>query len=75
MIYQIKLKGELDESWSDWLGEVEIASEQAEDGSVITTILVDAADQPALFGVLDRIRDLNLVLINVNRKENDSVMK
>jgi hypothetical protein len=46
MIYQIKLKGELDQSWSDWLGEVEITSEQAEDGSVITTILVNAADQP-----------------------------
>jgi hypothetical protein len=75
MFYQIKLKGELDQSWSDWLGEVEITTEQAEDGSMITTILVDAADQPALFGVLDRIRDLNLILINVNRKGNDAVMK
>jgi hypothetical protein len=67
MIYQIKLKGELDQSWSDWLGEVEITSEQAEDGSIITSILVDAADQPALFGVLDRIRDLNFTLIQVSR--------
>jgi hypothetical protein len=67
MIYQIKLKGELDQSWSDWLGEVEITTEQAEDGSMITTILVDAADQPALFGVLDRIRDLNFILIQVSR--------
>jgi hypothetical protein len=67
MIYQIKLKGELDQSWSDWLGEVEITAEQAEDGSVITTILVDAADQPTLFGVLDRIRDLNFTLIQVSR--------
>jgi hypothetical protein len=67
MIYQIKLKGELDQSWSDWLGEVEITSEQAEDGSVITTILVNAADQPTLFGVLDRIRDLNFVLLQVTR--------
>ena len=67
MIYQIKLKGELDQSWSDWLGEVEITTEQAEDGSVITAILVDAADQPVLFGVLDRIRDLNFTLIQVKR--------
>jgi hypothetical protein len=67
MIYQIKVQGELDQSWSDWLGEVEITAEQAEDGSVITTLMVDAADQPALFGVLDRIRDLNFILIQVSR--------
>ena len=67
MIYQINIKGELDQSWSDWLGEVEITTEQAEDGSVITAILVDAADQPVLFGVLDRIRDLNFTLIQVKR--------
>jgi hypothetical protein len=30
---------------------------------------VDVPDQPALFGILDRIRDLNLVLINVISKE------
>jgi hypothetical protein len=69
MIYQIKIKGALDRSWSDWLGEVEITTEQAEDGFVITTMLVDAADQPALFGILDRIRDLNLILIHVIRIE------
>lgn len=67
MIYQIKIKGALDRSWSDWLGEAEITTEPVEDGSVITTMLVDAADQPALFGVLDHIRDLNLILIHVVR--------
>jgi hypothetical protein len=67
MIYQIKVQGELDQSWSDWLGEVEITAERAEDGSMITTLMVDAADQPALFGVLDHLRDLNFVLIQVSR--------
>jgi hypothetical protein len=67
MIYQIKVQGELDQSWSDWLGGVEITAERAEDGSMITTMIVNAADQPALFGVLDRIRDLNFILIHVSR--------
>jgi hypothetical protein len=67
MIYQIKVQGELDQSWTDWLGEVEITAERAEEGSMITTLMVEAADQPALFGVLDRIRDLNFVLIQVSR--------
>lgn len=67
MIYQLKVKGELDQSWSEWLGSIQITSEKQEDGSVITTLKVDAADQSALFGILDRIRDLNLTLILVTR--------
>jgi len=64
MKYQIKIKGALDESWSDWLGEMEITCAE-EDGAVTTTIRGEAPDQPALFGILDRIRDLNLALISV----------
>jgi hypothetical protein len=65
MIYQINIKGQLDQSWSNWLGDVEITSNMAEDGTEITTLTVDVIDQPALFGILDRIRDLNLALITV----------
>ncbi len=65
MVYQIRLKGELDQSWRHWLGDVRLSCETADDGSVITTLIADFADQPALFGALDRIRDLNLVLISV----------
>jgi hypothetical protein len=71
MIYQINVKGELDQSWIDWLGGVEITSNLAEDGAAITTLTVEVIDQPAVFGILDRIRDLNLVLINVIDKEGD----
>jgi hypothetical protein len=67
MVYQIKVKGELDKSWSDWLGSGILSSERDEDGSTITTLTVDAADQPVLFGILDRIRDLNILLISVTR--------
>ena len=65
MVYQIIVKGELDRTWSDWLGKAQITAEVAEDGSAITSMRVEAVDQPALFGILDRIRDLNLVLITV----------
>ena len=71
MIYQINLRGELDQSWTDWLGEVKITSNVAEDGTAISTLTVDVIDQSALFGILDRIRDLNFVLINVISKEGD----
>lgn len=65
MIYQLKVAGELDKSWSDWLGSIQIISESQEDGAVFTTLTVDATDQSALFGILDRIRDLNIRLISV----------
>jgi hypothetical protein len=63
MLYRIKVKGELDQTWSDWLGGPMIARELAQDGSVITVLT--ATDQPTLFGILDSIRDLNLILIAV----------
>ena len=65
MIYQIKILGELDQTWSNWLGNAEIELALMEDGSVVTTLTVNVADQPALFGILDRIRDLNLGLIKL----------
>jgi len=65
MIYQIEIKGELDQSWSDWLGKVEITSSRTEDDAAISILIVEVVDQLALFGILDRIRDLNLDLLNV----------
>lgn len=65
MVYQITIKGNIDKSWFDWLGQVEIFSELQSDGSVITTLMVDTEDQSTLFGILDRIRDLNIPLITV----------
>lgn len=64
MKYQIKVAGVLDESWSDWLGSVEIFCDE-ENASLVTINCDEVPDQPALFGILDRIRDLNLSLISV----------
>jgi len=65
MVYQIKVKGKLDESWSNWLGNVQITSASTEDGTWVTTLVVEVPDPPALFGILDHIRDLNLTLASV----------
>lgn len=68
MIYQIKFQGTLDKSWSDWLGEVELHSEPADTGGPLTLLSVELVDQAALYGVLDRLRDLNLKLISVTQQ-------
>ncbi len=67
MVYQIRVKGRLDESWSDWLGNVRITASQETDGTWTTALVGEVPDQPALFGILDRVRDLNLCLISVRQ--------
>ena len=59
--YRIRVKGHLDDRWSDWLGG--LAIQRQEDG---TTLLVGpVVDQAALHGVITRIRDLGLPLLSV----------
>jgi hypothetical protein len=72
MIYLIKIKGKLDPSWSEWLSGAEIAAARDDRGAPITLIRVDATDQPALFGILDRIRDLNLLPISIERIDQEA---
>jgi hypothetical protein len=71
MVYQIKINGKLDKGWSDWLYGAVIVSDLEADGTIITTLTIDATDQPALFGILDRIRDMNLLLTSVERIEKE----
>jgi hypothetical protein len=64
--YRIKLKGHLDNAWSDWFEEMAISSEGG-----VTILTGQVADQAALHGLLTRIRDLNLNLLSVERMESD----
>jgi hypothetical protein len=65
LIYQVKLKGHLDDDWDDWFGGVTVTLE--EEGTTLLTCYV--VDQAALHGLLRQIRDLGLPLISVNRIE------
>jgi hypothetical protein len=66
-VYQIKVRGKLDESWSDWLSGMTITSE-----SGITTLTGPVADQAALRGLLSKSWALNLILISAIRIETNS---
>ena len=63
--YQIRVPGELDESWVDWVAGMTITVEsEGEDPPV--TILTGTVDQAALHGVLRQLYSLGLPLISVN---------
>ena len=64
--YRIRLKGCMEDTWSDWFEEMAISTEGDE-----TILTGQVADQAALHGLLIRIRDLNLTLLAVERIEPD----
>jgi hypothetical protein len=64
-VYQVKVPGHLDESWSDWAGGMVIEVKSEGDGQPVTT-LTGTIDQAALHGLLRRLYSLGLPLISVN---------
>lgn len=62
--YEIKVPGELDESWSDWDGKMAITVESVGEGRAVTT-LTGVVDQAALHSLLRRLYSLGLPLISV----------
>jgi hypothetical protein len=61
--YEIRLQGHLDALWAS---QFEVAS-LAHQGDGTTLLQLAVVDQSALHGLLQRIRDLGLLLISVNR--------
>ncbi len=66
-IYQIAVQGSLDPEWGAWLHDLTLTSAKAGEQS-ITTLCGPVADQAALRGILNKLWDLNLTLIRVERK-------
>jgi hypothetical protein len=63
-VYEILIEGHLSAQWSDWFDGLAIQNEPTGETRLTGVI----ADQSALYGVLTKIHDLNLVLISVFRR-------
>ena len=63
--YEIRVKGHLDQEWSEWFAGLAIGYDA--DGS--TVLRGPLADEAALHGVLIKVRGLALPLLAVNRVE------
>jgi hypothetical protein len=57
---EIRVKGRIDERWSDWFEGLAISYAEGE-----TILTGNVADQSALYGLLAKLRDLGLALISV----------
>jgi hypothetical protein len=65
--YEIRVNGVLGSGWSAWFDDLQITS----DDRGQTTIAGPIADQAALHGLLAKIRDLGLELLEVRRTDPD----
>jgi hypothetical protein len=66
--YEIIVQGRLDPQRSRWFEGMTLTYiENGESGLACTRIAGPVIDQPALHGLLTKIRDLNLILISVRR--------
>lgn len=63
---EIRVKGRIDEYWSDWFEGLEITHPETGDETILVGLV---ADQSALYGLLSNLGALGLPLLSVNRIE------
>ena len=60
-LYEIRIKGHLDDRWADWFGGLTLTPD--ENGH--TLLAGPVVDQAALHGLLKKVRDLGMPLLSV----------
>ena len=63
--YWIRVLGEIDASWSDRLGGMEISIDRSGGDGPVTTLKGSQMDEAALSGILETLYELHLSVIEV----------
>jgi hypothetical protein len=69
IVYQIRVEGVIDARWSEWFYGLTICPQASGDTTLLTG---PVRDQAALCGLLDKVRDLGLPLLSVDRVDTAS---
>lgn len=64
---EIKVTGQIDEQWSEWLGGLDI-HHTAPNKTILSGYI---SDQAALYGIIARLRDLGLQLNSIHNDDVD----
>jgi hypothetical protein len=65
--YEICVQGHIGQAWSRWFDDLVV--EELDDGT--TVLRGDLPDQAALHGLLNKVRDLGMTLLSVERARDD----
>jgi hypothetical protein len=71
-IYRIKVEGKLNKRWSDWFNGMQIVNVNEFSPNPVTVLQGPISDQSALRGMLIKLWDLNLTLVEVIRIDAES---
>jgi hypothetical protein len=63
--YRIRVQGRLDPRWSSWFDRMSLT--RGDDGT--TVLRGPVGDQAALHGLIERVRDLGLTLLEVTHED------
>lgn len=63
-LYEIRVRGQLDPGWAEWFEGMEVAHAENE-----TVLRGRVRDQAALYGMLNKLRNLGLELLEVECQE------
>jgi hypothetical protein len=63
--YEIRIQGALDPRWSAWFHGIELDIVYTSQDLPITTIRCQSSDQAQLRGILNKVWDLNLIVLSV----------
>ena len=66
---EIRVKGHIDPTWSDWVEGLNI-SHIDQDQTLLSGVVVD---QSTLFGILTKLRDMGLEIVSVNVSDSQPV--
>jgi hypothetical protein len=65
--YEIKIYGQLGDSWLVWFGDVKVPVEIVVDDSQVTTFSNLVMDQSGLVGLIRRLHGRGIVLISIRQ--------
>jgi hypothetical protein len=65
--YEIRIYGQLDDSWLDWFGEAQAHVEMLADNSQVSTFSNVILDEAGLVGLIRRLHGLGIVLLSIQQ--------
>jgi hypothetical protein len=65
VVYRIEVAGHLDQRWAGLFAGFTIAHDFSDDRRPMTRLIGSVADQAALYGLLNKLRDIGATLLSV----------